>query len=220
VNNVSKYGIRIAVLFSLLCMALLAFQAAPKESQVRAADQEREPELLAAAGKPAQAQAQAAGASSRVSEMRQKALRAYKHLNLDKYRNIYLKPFFKMAKEGPARTLKEGTMLTMEATGYDASAASTGDGDGITASLTPFREGVAAVDPRIIPIGTILYVEGYGYARAEDTGGVIKGYRIDLAFPDRNDAFEWGRRNVRITVLAVPDLSRTEIEYPILGNVL
>jgi uncharacterized protein YabE (DUF348 family) len=60
---------------------------------------------------------------------------------------------------------------------------------------------VIAVDPRIIPLGSKVYVEGYGYAVAADTGGAIRGYRIDVFFSSKSDAFRWGNRKVKITVL-------------------
>ncbi|MGX6446308.1 ubiquitin-like domain-containing protein [Neobacillus sp. K501] len=60
---------------------------------------------------------------------------------------------------------------------------------------------VIAVDPRIIPLGTKVYVEGYGYAIAADTGGAIKGYKIDVFFPSKAEAFRWGVRKVKIKIL-------------------
>jgi 3D (Asp-Asp-Asp) domain-containing protein len=60
---------------------------------------------------------------------------------------------------------------------------------------------VIAVDPRIIPLGSKVYVEGYGYAIAADTGGGIKGYKVDVFFPSNAEAFRWGIRKVKITVL-------------------
>ncbi len=53
---------------------------------------------------------------------------------------------------------------------------------------------VIAVDPRVIPLGTKVFVEGYGYAIAADTGGAIKGYKIDVFFPSKADAYRWGRQ--------------------------
>ena len=66
---------------------------------------------------------------------------------------------------------------------------------------TRLRYGVVAVDPRVIPLGTKLYIEGYGYAVAEDTGGAIKGNRIDLCYTDRAKAEAFGRRNVKVYIL-------------------
>ncbi|MDP4157502.1 MAG: ubiquitin-like domain-containing protein [Bacillota bacterium] len=60
---------------------------------------------------------------------------------------------------------------------------------------------VIAVDPRIIPLGTKVYVDGYGYAVAGDTGGAIKGYKIDVFFSSNADAYRWGNRKVKITIL-------------------
>ncbi|AGA67610.1 hypothetical protein Desdi_0037 [Desulfitobacterium dichloroeliminans LMG P-21439] len=64
------------------------------------------------------------------------------------------------------------------------------------------REGLIAVDPRIIALGTEVYVEGYGYAIAADTGGAIKGNIIDVFFPSFQRCIEWGRRPVTIHILA------------------
>jgi uncharacterized protein YabE (DUF348 family) len=61
--------------------------------------------------------------------------------------------------------------------------------------------GVVAVDPRVIPLGTRLYIEGYGYATAADIGGVIKGDRVDLFFDSGWDAERWGRRYTKVYVL-------------------
>lgn len=64
------------------------------------------------------------------------------------------------------------------------------------------REGLIAVDPRVIPLGTEVYVEGYGYAIAADTGGAIKGNIIDVFFPSLQTCIQWGRRPVTIHILA------------------
>lgn len=60
---------------------------------------------------------------------------------------------------------------------------------------------VIAVDPSVIPLGTKVFVEGYGYAIAGDTGGAIKGYKIDVFFPTKAEAFRWGVRKVKIKIL-------------------
>ncbi len=68
--------------------------------------------------------------------------------------------------------------------------------------------GTCAVDRHIIPMGTVLYVEGYGYAVAADTGGAIRGNRIDLFFSSYDDACRWGLRSVKVYVLPI---TRTEL---------
>ena len=60
---------------------------------------------------------------------------------------------------------------------------------------------VVAVDPNVIPLGSKVWVEGYGYAVAGDTGGAIKGNKIDLLVPTTAQAKSWGRRTVKIKVL-------------------
>ncbi|MCL2873763.1 MAG: 3D domain-containing protein [Defluviitaleaceae bacterium] len=97
--------------------------------------------------------------------------------------------------------------IEMNATAYTAGFESTGrhPGDplfGITASGMRVRPGIVAVDPRVIPLGTRLYVEGYGFAIAADTGGAIRGNKIDLFFETVADALAFGRRDLIVHVLA------------------
>ena len=73
--------------------------------------------------------------------------------------------------------------------------------NGITATGTKAEKGVIAVDPRVIPLGTKVYIPGYGVATAEDTGGAIKGNRIDVCYASKDQAFSWGVRNVPVYIL-------------------
>jgi len=65
----------------------------------------------------------------------------------------------------------------------------------------PLQRGVVAVDPNVIRMGTKLYVEGYGEAIAADQGGAIKGNRIDLFFNSKGEAYNWGMRTVKVTIM-------------------
>jgi len=58
-----------------------------------------------------------------------------------------------------------------------------------------------SVDKNVIPFGTILYIEGYGYAVAADTGSAITGNGLDLYFDSSSECYAWGRRTVNVTVL-------------------
>lgn len=71
-----------------------------------------------------------------------------------------------------------------------------GTGDGLTATGKPVREGFVAVDPDVIPLGSEVWVEGFGWLKAEDTGGAIKGKRIDVFINDRQAALSFGRQNL------------------------
>lgn len=61
-----------------------------------------------------------------------------------------------------------------------------------------------AVDPTVIPLGTKVYVEGYGYAVAADTGGAIKGNKIDVYFNSKSECTSWGRKQVQVKIIAYP----------------
>lgn len=102
--------------------------------------------------------------------------------------------------------------IVMNASAYSASFESTGKrpGDkyyGMTASGTKARPGVVAVDPRVIPLGTKLYIQSldgtkdYGFAIAEDKGSAIKGNKIDLFFETESQCYRFGRRNVKVYIL-------------------
>jgi 3D (Asp-Asp-Asp) domain-containing protein len=85
--------------------------------------------------------------------------------------------------------------MLMVATAYTAGSAG---GGGMTAIGRPAGHGIVAVDPRVIPLGTRLYIPGYGVAVAGDTGGAIVGHRIDLGFDSLRDAMIFGRRDVTV----------------------
>ncbi|HWP31550.1 MAG TPA: 3D domain-containing protein [Fimbriimonadales bacterium] len=89
-------------------------------------------------------------------------------------------------------------VLVMEATAYSSQDA--GVGTRTAMGLRAIR-GVAAVDPKVIPFGTHLFIEGYGYAIAADKGSAIKRNRIDLCFNTRNEAIRFGTRKVRVHIL-------------------
>lgn len=92
--------------------------------------------------------------------------------------------------------------LRMIATGYEPGPRSCGRyASGRTAIGLEARKGVAAVDDRVIPLRTRLYIPGYGFAIAGDRGSAIKGMRIDLCFDTYREAIRWGRRRVKVYVL-------------------
>jgi 3D (Asp-Asp-Asp) domain-containing protein len=93
-------------------------------------------------------------------------------------------------------------VLDMRASAYTPGAHCNGKWAGRTATGVPPGYGVVAVDPRVIRLGSRLYIEGYGYAIAADTGGAIKGNRIDLGMQTLRQAFAFGRRPVRVHVLS------------------
>lgn len=93
-------------------------------------------------------------------------------------------------------------ILSLEATAYYPGPEDTWPfASGTTASGLKAGYGVVAVDRRVIPLKTRLYVEGYGYAIAADTGGAIKGKKIDLCYDTYEEAVRFGRKNVKVYLL-------------------
>ena len=87
----------------------------------------------------------------------------------------------------------EPETVTFEATAYTWTGCRTATG------TWPSR-GTIATDPRVIPTGSKLWVEGYGEAVAADTGGAIKGQRIDLYMDTKHECLQWGRRKVEVQI--------------------
>lgn len=121
-------------------------------------------------------------------------------------------PSAKTVTTNTGKVLKYKNVIDVVATAYDLSFASCGKypGDpayGITASGMRARVGVIAVDPRIIPLGTKLYITApdgswtYGEAIAGDTGGAIKGYRVDLFYNTYSECIQFGRRSAKVYIL-------------------
>ena len=92
--------------------------------------------------------------------------------------------------------------FTVTATAYTGSCKGC---SGITATGINLKKNpnmkVISVDPKVIPLGTKVYVEGYGNAIAGDTGGAMKGKKIDVFFSSQQKAIQWGRKSVKVKIL-------------------
>jgi 3D (Asp-Asp-Asp) domain-containing protein len=98
----------------------------------------------------------------------------------------------------PVGELQCARTMNVWATWYSAA---TAGGVGVTATGTTVRKGAVAVDPRVIPLGTRMYIPGYGYGVAEDTGGAVIGNIIDLGYGP-NDVMDWRSGWVEICILS------------------
>ncbi|WP_175640638.1 3D domain-containing protein [Metabacillus schmidteae] len=101
-----------------------------------------------------------------------------------------------------SETEKDGKEMTVTATAYTANCegCSGTTATGIDLNANPDKK-VIAVDPAVIPLGSTVEVEGYGTAVAGDTGGAIKGQKIDVFIPSKSDAVNFGRKKVKIKVI-------------------
>lgn len=106
------------------------------------------------------------------------------------------------AAEAAPTTTTSSKEITVEATAYTASCEGC---SGITATginlIDNPNQKVISVDPSVIPLGSKVYVEGYGEAIAGDTGGAIKGNKIDVFIPSKQDAINFGRKQLKVTIL-------------------
>jgi 3D (Asp-Asp-Asp) domain-containing protein len=99
---------------------------------------------------------------------------------------------------------KAWARIAVRATAYvvDARARGCSRNTARTASGTVAGPGTIAVDTRVFPFGTRFYIPGYGYGRATDTGGSIRGQHIDLAMRSCSRALAWGSRTVMVSYTA------------------
>ena len=95
---------------------------------------------------------------------------------------------------------RSGSSLNFREARYMVASAYTYTGNRTASGQQP-AVGLVAVDPGVIPLGTSLYIEGYGYAKAADTGGSIRGDRLDLFMEDHSQCLSWGRRTVKVYIL-------------------
>ncbi|MGG0451452.1 3D domain-containing protein [Priestia megaterium] len=161
-------------------------QAAPEAQQAQAPAEQTQEEQQQAQAEQAQKEQQQAQAEQAQKEQQQaQAEQAQK-------------------EQQPAESSQQasGKSMTVEATAYTANCAgcSGTTATGVDLKANPNQK-VIAVDPSVIPLGSKVYVEGYGEAVAADTGGAIKGNRIDVFVPAEGDAQQFGRKSVKITVM-------------------
>jgi cystine transport system substrate-binding protein len=177
-------SVRAAVAEAELARRWLA--AARDEKATYVAALEREQELNA--GQIAELTALAAEAEATTAELQSSAGAAEPPLvEPDPAPTVPASPSVQSASPAPG-----GRSLTVDAVAYSL--------PGFTASGLPVGKGVVAVDPSVIPLGTRMFVPGYGQAIAADVGSAIKGLIIDLWFPTYEQAAAWGRKTVTITL--------------------
>lgn len=113
---------------------------------------------------------------------------------------IFVTTMTLMSKEAHATTstIASNSEIVCESTAY------TGSGKTFSGKpCTRNADGIStvSVDPNVIPIGSMLYIEGYGYAVAADTGAAIKGNKVDVYFSTLQECYNWGSKSVKVTIL-------------------
>ncbi len=126
------------------------------------------------------------------------AVKSFQKNNQLKVTGVIDKHTKKAIEDQPGVPTKYLKKMNFEATAY--SSADPGCGE-YTRNGNKLRRGYIAVDPDIIPLGTEVYIEGYGYAVADDTGGAIKGHIIDVAMDTHQEAIQFGRQQVVLYIL-------------------
>jgi 3D (Asp-Asp-Asp) domain-containing protein len=141
----------------------------------------------------------------------------YKHLEeplITVIHEPWIEPEQEPTPEPEQPTEPQGRKLSMVATAYTISKEQTGNTKGKTKSGTVVqKQRTLSVDPKVIPIGSVVYIESpsdlvQGYYVAEDTGSAIKGNKLDVFMgwggrgtPDWNDAMDFGRKTVTVTIV-------------------
>ncbi|MHC8968657.1 3D domain-containing protein [Priestia aryabhattai] len=177
-------------------------QAAPEAQQAQEPAEQAQKERQQAQAEQAQKEQQQAQAEQAQKEQQQaQAEQAQKEQQQAQAEQAQAK---QAQQQQPAESSQQasGKSMTVEATAYTANCAgcSGTTATGVDLKANPNQK-VIAVDPSVIPLGSKVYVEGYGEAVATDTGGAIKGNRIDVFVPSEGDAQQFGRKSVKITVM-------------------
>ncbi|WP_088040899.1 3D domain-containing protein [Bacillus sp. EAC] len=132
-------------------------------------------------------------------------LKTWNKLNSDRIninQVLQIKPGTKStATKKASTTAKPVKVIKMKATAYTAKCkgCSGKTSTGLNLKSNPKLK-VISVDPKVIPLGSKVYVEGYGYAIAGDTGGALKGNKIDVFIPNKTKALNWGVKTVTVKV--------------------
>ncbi|WP_456317973.1 LysM peptidoglycan-binding domain-containing protein [Priestia megaterium] len=185
-------------------------QAAPEAQQAQApAEQTQEEQQQAQAEQTQEEQQQAQAEQAQKEQQQAQAEQAQKEQQQAQAEQAQKEQQQAQAQQAqqqqqPAEPSQQasGKSMTVEATAYTANCAgcSGTTATGVDLKANPNQK-VIAVDPSVIPLGSKVYVEGYGEAVAADTGGAIKGNRIDVFVPAEGDAQQFGRKSVKITVM-------------------
>ncbi|MFP8641844.1 LysM peptidoglycan-binding domain-containing protein [Priestia aryabhattai] len=180
-------------------------QAAPEAQQAQAPAEQTQTEQQQAQTEQTQTEQQQAQAEQAQKEQQQaQAEQAQKEQQQAQAEQAQKEQQQAQAQQQPAESSQQasGKSMTVEATAYTANCAgcSGTTATGVDLKANPNQK-VIAVDPSVIPLGSKVYVEGYGEAVAADTGGAIKGNRIDVFVPSEGDAQQFGRKSVKITVM-------------------
>lgn len=138
------------------------------------------------------------------NNMKSNVIHPNQNLKIEKSNAAAKKTAEKKVAKTPSRSADDNVVkeITVSASAYTANCngCSGITSTGINLKRNPDAK-VIAVDPKVIPLGTKVYVEGYGYAIAGDIGSAIKGNKIDLFFPTKAEAYKWGRKDVKIKIL-------------------
>lgn len=124
-------------------------------------------------------------------------------------RQVIREPEMKVVLKGTSGRVTRGDReisfkkaFQMVATAYYPGPDSTGPyANGYTSIGMKATYGVVAVDPKVIPLRSLLYIDGYGYAIAGDVGSAIKGNKIDLCYDTKQEALDWGKRTVMVFLI-------------------
>jgi 3D (Asp-Asp-Asp) domain-containing protein len=128
-------------------------------------------------------------------------LKSWNHLTSD---TIHLNESLTIANVSSSKEQSSNVVkvLTVKATAYSITCKKC---SGITATGINLKKNpnqkVISVDPKVIKLGTKVYVEGYGYAIAADKGNSVKGNKIDVFIPSQKNALKWGSKTVTVKIL-------------------